>query len=150
MIEVKFRVWDKSNKIMYDKALVGNYPETVPLVWDEYEGKKDWYHIEPKMCEVMQYTGMDDVLLNEIYLGDIVELTKGDIIVKGQIVFELGAFAIAMHEDNMSKIFDTNWNDNIKFLGELYWEQDYLEENIIECLKVIGNIYENPELLEGN
>lgn len=55
-------------------------------------------------CEVMQYTGMDDTLFNEIYLGDIVELSKGDIIVKGQIVFELGAFAIAINED-ISKMF---------------------------------------------
>lgn len=48
----------------------------------------------------------------------------------------------------MNKIFEDNWNDNIKFLGELYWEQDYLYENIIECLKVIGNIYENPDLID--
>ncbi len=148
MIGFKFRIWDKVSKIMYDKALVGNYPQTLPLIYTSYNGKKDWYHIEPKLCEVMQYTGMDDTLFNEIYLGDIVELSKGDIIVKGQIVFELGAFAIAINEDDMNKIFEDNWNDNIKFLGELYWEQDYLYENIIECLKVIGNIYENPDLID--
>lgn len=68
MIGFKFRIWDKVSKIMYDKALVGNYPQTLPLIYTSYNGKKDWYHIEPKLCEVMQYTGMDDTLFNEIYL----------------------------------------------------------------------------------
>lgn len=39
MREIYFRIWDKTNKIMFDKAFVGNHPETVPLVWNG----EDWF-----------------------------------------------------------------------------------------------------------
>lgn len=148
MREIKFRIWDKTNKTMYDKVLIGDYPETVPMVWTEYEGEKDWYHIESSVCEVMQYTGMADYNFTDIYVGDIVEFTRNDITVIGYIVFELGGFAVVFNADDMYRIYQDTWNYNIKLLGELYLEQeDYIECNVIDNLKIIGNIYENPEIL---
>ena len=42
--------------------------------------------------------------------------------------------------------FPNKWNDNVYPLSQLYFEYDN-EENCIDQLEVIGNVYENPELL---
>ena len=74
---------------------------------------------------LMQYTGLKDKNGTEIYEGDITR--------RGVIVFERGKF--------QGYYFDSNGNLNEP------WEDDlYLEKNI----EVIGNVYENPELLTNN
>ena len=74
-----------------------------------------------------QYTGLKDKNGKEIYEGDIVERTKD--LIKGKIEYNRieGRFVICV-----SKLF-RNYN-----LG--------LEADMI--VEVIGNIYENPELLK--
>lgn len=129
MREIKFRIWDKSNKVMYDKVLIGNYPETVALVWDKYDGKEDWYHIEPKVCKVMQYTRYKDRNNKEIYEGDIIQYLNTEKLEDypnvGQVYLsdEQGRFYIDIELDY-----------------EEMWNKEYIE--------IIGNIYENPELIQ--
>ena len=60
---------------MYDEAIVGNFPKTVPMVLVG----GDWLHIEPKVCEVMQCTGIKDIDKQLIYEGDICAVTYCDI-----------------------------------------------------------------------
>ncbi len=136
MREIKFRVWDKSNKIMYEKAMVGNFPDTVPVVWTDYECQEGWYHIEPKECEVMQYTGLKDKNDMEVYEGDIIRYSS-DVInsfyganeIFREVRFKYGMYGIKGIEDGSHIPFGS----------------------ILKCqYEVIGNIYENPELLEGN
>ncbi|MBS5885179.1 hypothetical protein [Clostridium sp.] len=98
-------------------------------------------------AEILRPSGMIDSEYNEIVEGDIVEVTVGNIILLAEIVFEIGSFMIAMHEDNLAKLFPSNWNDNVKALSELYWEQEFMEDNCIYCLKIVGNRYKNKELL---
>lgn len=129
MREIKFRVWDKSNKIMYEKAMVGNFPDTVPVVWTDYGCREGWYHIEPKECEVMQYTGLKDKNGTEVYEGDVLKV----------------------YDDFFRNGLDDEYGI-IKFdKGRFYLNtfKNYLNESWIN-FEVIGNIYENPELLEGN
>ncbi|MBY0755043.1 hypothetical protein K5V21_06190 [Clostridium sardiniense] len=95
---------------------------------------------------ILRPTGMTDNEYNEIYEGDIVEVTVGNLTHKAEIVFEIGSFCIAMREDNLRDLFPDNWNDNVKTLGEIYWEQEFMEDNSIECLKIIGNHYKNKAL----
>jgi len=100
MREIKFRVWDKSNKIMYNTALIGDFPNAAPAVWasfvTDYGRKEYWCNIEPGECEVMQYTGLKDKNGKEIYEGDILKFYNDvDYIVKpgyAKVVFEDGAF----------------------------------------------------------
>lgn len=74
---------------------------------------------------IMQYTGLKDKNNKEIYEGDIL-LTDFDDKVK--VVFDSGCFFI---EGN---------NLDVECCGLWEWSGD--------MSKVIGNIYENPELLE--
>lgn len=125
MRDIKFRLWDISNEIMYSKVLVGNYPDTVPMVWCEYEGKTDWFHIEPKVCKVMQYTGLKDIGNIEIYEGDIIQEQKHNRIFV--VIFKDGMFKVRDKQcpDGMSLVTVVNSRCRSKIIGNIYLN-DYI------------------------
>ena len=77
---------------------------------------------------VGQYTGLNDKNGKEIYEGDIVEITRECIYEKGIIAFKNGCFFIKAKE-NLLALCNCELN-NYK-------------------VKIIGNIYDNPEMLKG-
>ena len=86
-----------------------------------------------------QFTGLYDKNGKEIYEGDIVshpwkDPIFGDLVETGQFVhsticFNNGAFVV-----------------NYRLQGEYIYLQDFVR---LKCLEVVGNIYDNPELLKG-
>ena len=102
---------------------------------------------------VGQYTGLKDKNGNEIYKGDIVEFFG----MKGRIVKECGAFGIGTSRQINYDKLETKmpygnspafcYNDNFISLWELWWNYEQ-DDNPLYEVEVIGNIYENPELLE--
>jgi uncharacterized phage protein (TIGR01671 family) len=129
MREIKFRAWNKRKKILENvfsldfKTVEG--PIIVTTVGENTANDRD-YIIN---FELMQYTGLKDKNGKEIYEGDIIkglhpqDLEKREFI--GRVFYwdEEGAFYHEFHKDRPPKRM---------------WE--YVE--------VIGNIYENPGLLE--
>lgn len=106
----------------------GTYSDTDAIVGnlievtDEYVNPEWWRSIEKGSAE--QYTGLKDANGKEIYVGDIILLTPTIPLYK--VSFDNGEYrAIAKHESTYS-LNDIN-ND---------------------C-KVVGNVHENLELLEG-
>ncbi|WP_280149931.1 YopX family protein [Bacillus subtilis] len=77
---------------------------------------------------IMQYTGLKDRNGREIYEGDIVVDGREN---SAEVVFDDGCFCV------------------IGYLGDLRTHP--LRDSLFcgERFEVIGNIYENPELLEG-
>lgn len=92
-----------------------------------------------------QYTGLHDENGKKIYEGDIIEFSYDEFtgnfdtkVAKGTIEFTSGAFLIKTFEIEGRKVKDT---DN---------EEGFLLYTVnTDTLKVIGNVHENLESLEG-
>lgn len=121
MREIKFRAWDKNKKIMIDdyyQDICKHYP-AVKL--GEYISKT--VRAVGEYYETyMQYTGLKDKNGKEIYEDDVIEEDSG---LYYQIIFENGCFG---YFNNPTRLCENS-----------------IEEYDI---KIIGNIYENPELLK--
>ena len=122
MRDIKFRVWDNERNTMFNSKSVDI---------DFFEGKieitsdtiryDEVYTDEIKDFELMQYVGCKDKNNKEIYEGDIVK-TREHI---GKIIYSKGMFFIDVKGDFYLPIY-----------------------NVSEFIEVIGNIYENPDLLD--
>ena len=140
MREIKFRAWATDEEKMYDDVIVTG--GLIHLRWSEagYEFSNfvsDWSdYYNKNVYTVMQYTGLKDANGVEIFEGDIIalEVIKG-VKIKVLVKFENGSFNI--HEIPGGYGF----SDTAYPLGKLFLRDFGIE--------VIGNIYENLELLEG-
>ena len=84
-----------------------------------------------------QYTGLKDKNEVEIYEGDLLQSFYND----GEI------HEVIWHEESASfRVATYLDNRHGGSFAELFFMDD-IHEN---CNKIIGNIYENPELLQGN
>lgn len=134
MREIKFRAWDNQEKKMhYD---VQNASDMEPIGEDFCSFERilnvtmedDYGEIEnTRRFEVMQYIGKEDISKKEIYEGDIVKDDSSQL--KGVVKFS---------ERYLQFVVDD-------FIDG---EQDYSE--FMKDVEVIGNIFDNPELLEGS
>ena len=134
MREIKFRAFLKNKKVVgkvnaidfsLEKVRVSYYNvETENIITGTYDLSD---------VELMQYIGLKDKKRREVDEGDIVLVTyKNGECGKFRIGFMNGAFVAIDIKNNISHFnFD-----------------DYRIEEMIESIEVIGNIYENPELLE--
>lgn len=144
---IKFRAWSKTTKKMIDRVMVGcnknDDSYVCNTVWSDTE--KDWFNFDEFCGEVMQFTGLYDTNCKEIYENDIVIINGHQYLIK----FEIGSFMLVRcsGETDMYDQFKECWNDDVYPLSQYYWNDDS-EEDAIHSLEIIGNIHENPELLE--
>lgn len=130
MREFKFRAFE-NNKMYYQVRVGGIFDNeaTVPTYWDE--SRRGWIHlIGGKYTKVMQYIGFKDKDGKEIYEGDILEKD--------------GCWSIRVEYDKGS--FRVRDLDEVRYINRILDCHIYTFD--IENWKVIGNIYENPELLK--
>ena len=135
--EIKFRAWDEELEEMLYTESEEWFDDGVYFRFNKHEDELR-HHL-------MRYTCLKDKNGKEIYEGDIVKVTINNKTFNAWIVFEMGSFMIA--NNDMSFYFEDNWNDNVKCLSELAWEQEEFEDRIY-CLEVIGDTYQNIDLIE--
>lgn len=119
----KFRVWDKLDKEIYEVGEIHWSRGEFDFIGDGITFKRDADEVE-----LMQSTGLFDKNGKEVFVGDIIKCTRG-----------------CPHEVYLEKEYGGTYIGGMPaiylkgLLSGYAWTED--EE-------IIGNVYENPELLE--
>ena len=135
MRDIIFRAWDKEYETMVDNwdmfSFVGELMEFLKLMSVKQSEQDSSNYI------LMQWTGLEDKNGKQIFEGDII---------KSPYIKTAGA-------NNQGEVFwdESSAKFNIRGFSngsndcpwDAFWCNSDLEE-----MKVVGNIYENPELLE--
>lgn len=140
----KFRAWDVLAEEMIDeilmisfvrKEIIGKFRNgstSVPLKFEDKRNGED--------VILMQSTGLKDKNGVEIFEGDVVSRNSGmpNVVEFGKWIYEED---FGYKIKNIGFYLNSSYDDD-----ELFQAMDY--EDIRKNYEVIGNIYENPELLE--
>lgn len=152
--DIKFKIWDKEQKKFLEINWEGEdtrhtkgkanicYSDRVYVTLSGYVDEDGWpYEVD---ADILQYTGFEDTKNKEIYEGDILHVTK---------VSMCGVDKYNVAEYNT----DVKWEDGAFVIKgdadvECYdtWLAAYNNPDSPQIeIEVIGNIYENPELLRS-
>ncbi|EKQ17901.1 hypothetical protein LCAUCD174_2087 [Lacticaseibacillus paracasei] len=123
--EIKFRAWDKENKKMAQVSRIDFGPGGIKYLVDD--------------SVLLEYTGLTDMNGREIYEGDILKVTGED--------GESYVATVKWFGDEDYPAFDLEgipsaWNYDANALATIF-------QNGVETCEVIGNIFEDKQLLEG-
>jgi uncharacterized phage protein (TIGR01671 family) len=123
--EIKFRAWSPNDKVMMLNDFHLNSSGQI-LAW---ESETNGYTKPSDVCILLQYTGLKDKNGKEIYEGDILRSKMGNRELIGVMRFD---------ESRATFGFDS----------EIETDKELPEHLILHSKpEIIGNIYENPELL---
>ena len=122
----KFRAWDTTNKEMFKDTFAITESGQVVVVEQEYVASSpDYVFVEHLV--IMQSTGLKDKNGKEIFEGDVVKMVK-------DVYSEPTYYEVIRHRGGAYRL-------ESKQHGCELWLRH------TDC-EVVGNIYENPELLE--
>lgn len=137
MREIKFRAWDKQNNVMCDVELLGE--SVLKIKGGEWENREDFI--------VMQVSGLKDKHGREIYEGDILSHTVEIVETDGSVeVAECYYEALFRQGCFLTRTLDGCYPEYETFADRFSICQGV---NMLSDGETIGNIYENPELLEA-
>lgn len=155
--EIKFRAWDfNKNEMLFFEGIFNKSPYTEKSTFLQYESIPEYHKLD-----LMQYTGLKDINGVEIYEGDIFSHTYYE----GRY---MNQFEEAQMRNEPIKVYSGlklsfKWhtqgeNTDIKevkipsFYRYLFAKKKYFcykkIQHVCDHLAIIGNKFENPELLE--
>lgn len=123
MREFKFRAWDKIVNKMFIPTMINQFGD----VRHTYEGGETWLLKATDSFDLMLFAGQKDKNGKDIFQGDLCKM------------------------DDEKHIFVISWNDKfasfcISRKGWMF--NHYFGESCVSGdIEIIGNIYENPQLL---
>lgn len=123
MREIKFKAWVKELNEIREVEYINFLKKMI-----SYPNKfcKEYYlNADFDEIELMQYTGLKDEYGDEIYEGDIVTLHNS----RYKVIFNMEQARFVLRDDKFEMEIPFTNNNN-------------------ERMEIIGNIYENPELIE--
>ena len=125
----KFRAWTEEGEVMYYDV----YPfrnDTLLLSYDEIA----FDEVPASDFILMQSTGLKDKNGKEIFEGDVVKYEVGRYTYTEEVAYDKNFAGFGVKDADANIIFT---------VGEL------VEDIDLSSLEVVGNIYNNPGLLEG-
>ena len=138
--EIKFRCWDKQAKSMHHIETLDFSPVHGGLLHIRVDGNEE---LLTDGFILMQYTGLKDSKGVEIYEGDICKYYD-------EVPVDKEAWD-ALSSDNY---YSGGWKDR-EYIGKVEYDNEVVGFTVggtkwfDSKIEVIGNIYENPELLKG-
>lgn len=137
MREIKFRAWDaKSHEMVFNVNVNDGKPVKPGYQWFNSQNTV-------RDSKLMQYTGLKDKNGTDIYEGDIVETHDQNNIIE----YQHGSFMlIGLHEDRYERNYSYLYHHLID--STIPDMEGSRFDGITTTLEVIGNIYQNPDLLE--
>ena len=127
MREIKFRALVKDRKAIFEVVLINYVTKKVTYLLERVGHLLSVRDAKFNDVELMQYIGLKDKNGKEIYEGDILFESFGERYYK--VVFENGGFRAEFKGDFDEHSFD-------------------LIDVVAQGCEIVGNIYENPELME--
>lgn len=131
----KFRAWDTTKKEMFkDTFAITESGQVVVVEQEDVMSPPDYVFVDHLV--IMQSTGLFDKNNKEIF--------EGDIITNGKDV-------MCMKRHNTLGFY-VEQKGKVEFIADSAFLEEF-EENakeIADIIEIIGNIYENPELLEDS
>lgn len=134
--EIEYRCWDKIKKEWVLKDIYFGIDGRI--LEKEYQG-----FLEPTdIFEVSQWTGLRDSKGVKVFEGDVVGKIRNDKIISYKII-KFDDFEETFYTDNFNSIAASEI-----YVGTCYYRGfNISKEEVCESI-VMGNIYQNPELLE--
>ena len=158
--EIKFRAWLKYGKEIVDVEEIDFMDEVINYIDNDYENnEQETIGAYFENIELMQYTGLKDKNNKEVYEGDIL-LSSNE---NGIFLISINFGDSNIEYSNMltgfqikteiilsnSQYFEYFSNNLIKLISKynIPMKEDNNTKYISDGWWILGNIYENPELL---
>ena len=141
----KFRAWLKEERKMYPVYTINFTPEgelesVVPINTEEHKTNKHYWPDpeKPDNIILMQSTGLKDINDKEIYEGDVIKVSNGLCDID-----EENPFVVVKWDEEAGGYTMKDFTGEFDALN-IGWQ---IADKLVR-VEVVGNIYENPELVK--